>query len=568
MNLKTFAAKLLGVATPNTQRAPAAYPRHEPPNFSATAKATDIASAIRTAENGDPQNLFRAYRDALLGDDHIQGCVNTRKLAVLAQPLSIMPKDRDNEDDQAAADACKKAVEDCENWNDGLSTLLDSHALWPVSSVEKIFRPADLPVDDEPALLFTLRRLEPVDKFLFCWKWAYQSGTKLDLEQWEPLLKLWPIEPDGKIGRDYTRAEFLDASRHIVHRGHLLIGTKDNWGGPGRAVLGWWLLRQLGRDWFGRFMERYAMPFPKGKTNSQDPQAVAFLQEAFAMATKVGGIVIDREDEVELVQAAMQGGAEGHKLWHDVCNNAISRAITGVEAGANPSGLNAGQSHKAENVREDVRMFDQQRLAETLVKQLFQPFLKINGLPGRIVVTFGGLSDADAKVFAETLDTLGRAGLEIDDESLPTANERLGFTVRRKVVAQASLPAGSLGIPAQRPSATPDNTRPPEPDPEDVATLSARNAAGQLVWFSAGSGTPRASHPGERAALTRKDALAQAYRGSMAPFRTVIENSTSKEECLAQLKVLYSDWTPERLATELEIALQMAAATGAAHATK
>jgi phage gp29-like protein len=576
--LRTLAAKIGLTTAPATSRSPVIAPRHEPPNLSASAKASDVQNAIRAAEVGDSQNLFRLYRDALLSDDHIQTCINTRKLAVIGQPLSIMPKDRDNEDDALAAEACEQAVEDCENWSDGLSKLLESHCLWPVASVEKLFRPADVAVDDAPVLLYTLRRLEPVNPFLFCWKWAYQSGAQVELEKWEPHLKLWPIEADGRIGRDSTKATLLEPSRHIVHRGHLLTGIADNWGGPGRCILGWYLLRQLGRDWFGRFMERYAMPFPKGKTNSQDPQAVAFLQEAFAMATKVGGIVIDREDEVELVQAAMQGGAEGHKLWHDVCNNAISRAITGVEAGANPAGLNAGQSNKAENVREDVRMFDQTRLGETLVKQLFNPFLKLNGFTGRIKVSFGGLSDGDAKLFSETLDTLGRAGLEIDDSSLPMANERLGFTVRRKVVA-APPAFGFPGAPGSRPALPADKSKPAQIEdaqiedvPLDVETYAVRDLHGKLRYFSAGgagvSPAVKRSDPTDQIAADHAAAVGTAMRQSFAPVLKLIEDSANPQDAEAKLKAFFADWRPKEFVTALEKPLQLAAAQGAVQAKK
>jgi hypothetical protein len=47
----------------------------------------------------------------------------------------------------------------------------------------------------------------------------------------------------------------------------------------------------------------------------------------------------------------------------------------------------------------------------------------------------------------------------------------------------------------------------------------------------------------------------------MAPFRHAILTSSNRDECLAKLSAAYADWSPERLAHELEIALQLAAAT-------
>jgi len=64
----------------------------------------------------------------------------------------------------------------------------------------------------------------------------------------------------------------------------------------------------------------------------------------------------------------------------------------------------------------------------------------------------------------------------------------------------------------------------------------------------------------------RKAAVAAAYRGAMQPMRAAIESSTSPADLERRLLVLYPDWKPARLAAELEEALQLCAATGAAEA--
>ncbi len=560
--LQTFAAKLIGLEPQTVHVLP---PRGEPSNLSAGAKVSDIQSAIRQAEAGDTDSLFRLYRDSLLGDDHIQSCLNTRKLAMLAQPLSVMPANDQNPDDVAAALAVQRCIKDCENWVDGLSALLDS-TLWPVSVVNKMFRPADAPQGDEPRLQYTLRRLDGVSHFLECYRWAYQgvrtstTASNVDVNRWEPWLKLYAVDNYGNINRDFNLAVPLDPSVHLVHRGHLL-STRDNWGGPMRAILFWWLLRGLGRDWFSRFMERYGMPFPKGKTNTQDPAAVSFLQEAFSLSTKIGGIVIGQEDEVDLVQATVQGGAEGHKLWHEVCNRAISRAITGTDDSVSPSGLNAGQSQKSENVREDVRMFDQMRLAETLKRQLIAQILKINGLIGSVELVWGGLSDADAERFSTVLVNLSNSGLEPTDDALPVVNKRLGFTVQRKAAPVASSFPGAAGNPL--PAGRMANRADLEDHPEDhIETFASRDLKGRLVAFSAGG---RAEDPAAQIAAARRERLGKAYRGAMAPFREAILSSNSRSEAMQKIQALYADWSPARLNAELDEALQLCAAAGAVH---
>lgn len=558
MNLRTFAAEVasqLGLKAPTT-RQPSPSPRSDPPNLLSTAKASDLQSAARAAERGDPKNLFTLYRDFVLSDEHVQSCLNTRKLAVLGQPLSIMPRSRGNPDDLAAAAACNRAVADCENWLDGLGALLDSHAFWPVSTAEKLFTAAGLPLDNEPALQYTLRRIEPITPHQLCWKWAYQAGVKVDMEQWEPLLKLWPLDLYSNILYDVTKAESLDPDRHIVHRGHLLTGVKDNCGGPGRAILGWIFLRSLGRDWFGRFMERYGNPFVKAKTDKNDPQAVAFLQEAFSTASKISGLIIDHEDEAELVQAMVQGGAEGHQIWHNVCNNAISRHITGYGLSDSPAGLNAGQSQKSENVREDVRMFDQLRLAATLERQLFAQFLRINGLIGRIKVSFGGLSDDDVGKFATSLNTMNQAGWEPTDEAIPTINERLGIPMQRKA-------APSFGFGASQFGGSLPTGGSPSPQP-----FAARDLHGRLIHYSAGGEPtlPRVTHPSDAIAAQHAREVGRAMNEAFAPVVELLQSASSAQDAERRLAAYFADWRPRQFITALEKPLQLAAASGAAAA--
>lgn len=552
-------------------------PIHEPSNISATSVASDIQNAIRQAENGDPRELFRFYRDSLMGDEHIQGEVGKRKLAVLGQPLTILPADKNSQDDIIAAAACMQAMEDCEKWNEGISALLDSAALWPVAANELIFRSAEkpltvtLPGEDNAAepgslsvpLQFTFKRWAPVNPMLFCFKWAYYGGGgdgsatmiqnlnpqaagtspyNIDLERWEPMLKLWPTTDTGRINYDAANATYLDPNRHVVHRGHLLTQMKDNWGGPGRAILFWWWLRGTGRDGFARFMERYGSPFPVGKTNTQDPQSVALLQKAFSQAAKIWGLVISQDDSVELTQASVQGGADGHKTWHEVCNDAISFHITGYKSSQKPTGLNSGESQTIENVREDVRIFDQKTLAATLRKQVFERLLKFNGLIGSIKVIWGGLSDEDAATFAGLLKTMGEAGYEPTDNALEIVNEKTGLEWQRK--AAPVMTPGMSGDPALA-----DQT---------PATLSA----GSLLRRN----NAAAVDPMDAIVARQLTALTAAYKGSMAPFRRVVMESNSREECLAKLKTLYADWQPGRLETELNTALQLAAAAGAASA--
>lgn len=576
-------------------------PRYEPGNISQNADVQRVQTAIRQAENGDTQEYFRFLRDVLLGDDHIQSCFNTRKLALLAQPLCVLPKDKNNPDDIGLALAMTQAIDDCENWTDGLLALMDSNGFWPNSIVERLYKPAgDSPMSPVqspkpseappanpeqkakpakpamPKLQYTLRKFVAVNPQLHCYQWAYMMGGvglgtasaiqlsqmagtpgegtgptvdgsadpanpyRIDLERWEPYLKLWPIDVAGRIVYDVTRASYLDPKRHIVHRGHLMQTFRDNWGGPARAILMWWLLRQLGREWFARGMERYGNPWPVGYTDATDPVAVDLLREAFDLAKKIGGLVVDESSRVELKEAMVQGMAQGYETFARMCNEAISYHITGLKESQKPAGLNAGQSNFTSNVREDVRMFDQMKLGETCVKQIAIPFRDINGLKGNVKFVWGGLSDTDAKTFADFLVSMKNAGFQASDDSLPTINERTGMTWEK----------------AQAPDMTPNpkGGKPGEDDDEP------RTYAAKLKWLSAST----AESPVEDVVRGHQAALERAFRGALAPVRQIILNSTSQRDAETKLKALFADWPAERIALIVEEAMQICAARGLA----
>lgn len=548
-------------------------PLAEPVNQSAQITAATLQSYLRSAENGDPRLLFGLYRDVIASSEHIQGEWGKRKMALLAQPCSVQPCDPDDPEDVQAAAAIREMIEACENWLPALIQLLDA-TLWPVVVAEKVYAPVAEAVTErtqategdappEPVLRYKLARLEAVGFQRLCFRHAFTPAWQaalrgaspvttapapLPVNGFEPDLHLYGLLLDGRVDYTLGNSVALEADRHLVHRGHLLISQRDTLGGPMRAILGWWLLGLLARDWFGQFMQRYGQPFVVGRTNVSDPDSVSFLKNALDTAKRVCGLVVDHETEIELKEVATSGAADAYERFLGVCNRAMSKIITGLDPSQAAAGLNAGQSRSNENVREDVRMFDQMLLGETLRKQVFEPFLRFNGIPGdapRIV--WGGLSDADAKACAELLVALSNAGLEPDDEAMPTLNARLGFAVRRKGTPPAGLPMGP-GMEGE------DGT-----DATD-ATEATEGTQGPLTPLRAEPKLPRVTDPSDEVAARKATVLAAAYRGSLAPVRQIVLDSSSPEECEANLRKFYADWSPDRAAAITEEALQLCAA--------
>lgn len=529
--------------------------QYEPVNVSSNAKVADVQGMIRAAEAGETRQLFALYRDLSISGSHVLSELTKRKLAILSEPHAILPVDKNDKDDLFAAEACRVMIGNCENWHDGLTHLMDS-TIWPVAVCEKIFRPGGerdvVSVEGRTGvkLQYGFKRFEPVNPTVLCFRQPYGGNTYrpqtgdgpsplpvLDPNAWESDLRFYKTDETGMVLWNYADSYPADPMLHLVHRGHLLVGVRDNWGGPMRAIVFWWLLSVLGRDWFGRYMERYGQPFIVGKTDSTSTDAVTFLKDALSLATKIGGIVVDHETELELKEAMSANAADAYERFLSVCNKEVSKVILGqtLSADAQPTGLGSGTSNLQGEVREDYKSVDRIKLGFALRSQLFEPFLRINGIPGRApLIVWGDMTAEESASIADLLVKLSEAGLEPTDEALPTISEKVGFQLQRKAMPDP------MGFPGTG-------------RPRSELALTALSAS-----------IPSLGHPSDRIVEARAKALAEAYRGAMAPIRVAILSSSSREDCLKKLQLLYPDWNPTRLADEMETALQICAAAGAA----
>jgi phage gp29-like protein len=288
----------------------------------------------------------------------------------------------------------------------------------------------------------------------------------------------------------------------------------------------------MDRDWWGRFLDRYGSPFLLGKYESDDADSRNILEQAFKFAVKIGGLVVSKETEVEIMQAAAANTGEAYEKFLSICQREKSKLILGqtLSAEAQPTGMNSGQSAGHEAVRQDIRRFDATLLGITLREQLAAQFLQINLLPGSPPsINWGAESIADSTALATLLSNLFNAGLQVTDASFESLGERFGFQVERK-------PAGAPGFPSFTALTAPGLKAIPQAAGAALDSISRESSAG----------------------------LAQAFRGSLAPIRRIVTESHSAEECESRIREFYADWNPARLAPLIGEALEAFSANGAA----
>ena len=366
-------------------------------------------------------------------------------MVIVGQPYSLIPYDAESADDIIACGVIKEMIDNCRNWRDGCLHLLDA-TLMPASAAEKIFEPVGEAENSKykHRLRYRLKEIAPIPYMLLCFKipylnYSYASNgnpaTVFDPDMWEGWLRFYKTMDNGAVDYSINDVYAPDPEVHIIHRGNILCPSiPPNFGGQIRAILFWWLLVTQDRDWWALMMQKYGSPFILGKADAQQADTVAFLQQAFAMATQIGGLVIDKKADAELIQANASDGSNSHKMFQDFGNAEVSKLVIGQTLSSKPSstGMGSGASDQAEGVREDIKLADQTNFSDTLQKQLFEQYLRLNGYAGRPPRIFwGGVNIADGMSFSKTLMQLSKGGYKLDSEGMVVAAERLGYGLER-----------------------------------------------------------------------------------------------------------------------------------------
>ena len=436
----------------------------EPPNLSTvTTDVTKIQGYIRMAERGDTYNLYAFYRDQILGISHLQAEVAKRKMVVVGQPFSLQPYDKENADDKKACDVIKAMIDCCENWNEGLMHLSDSH-IWPAVVTEKIYADVEpgSPLDSLGCRL-RFKRFEPVNPALLTYRVAYTgagaalAGSNWQLprnyiplptfnndpddpmvfnpDDWEADLRIYSTLPNGVI--NFTPSSFYkaDPARHMVFRESTISAIRDNMGGPFRSLVFWgWLFVQA-RDWFARSMERFGAPFVSIQANLQQSDTVAYLQNQLQLGSKLNGLVSQIGSKIELKETGTAGMAEGYKIFMDMCCDEMSKVVCGQVSSSGQrksGGLNSGNEKLQSEVRDDLAQYDKQALNDLLRRQLFPDFLRWNGFTGQPPrIVFGGHDPAGLQMKTQSIGTLFGAGMQPTDDGMETLSQEVGIELER-----------------------------------------------------------------------------------------------------------------------------------------
>ncbi|WP_309400220.1 phage portal protein family protein [Cerasicoccus maritimus] len=499
-----------------------------------------LHAILESAEHGQVSDLFALYRDILASDSHLQAEFAKRKLAIIGDALSVQPIDDGESADEEAAELVEDQIQCLTAWPHALAHLLDS-TLWPVAVLEKVYRPSS-----KPGLRYELAELVPVPHQLL----DYTTGRMM----------IRNVDPETKATLQTYHEP--DPNRYIVHRGHIL-SLPDYWGGPMRSLVFWWLLSAMDRTWWANFLDKYGTPFPVGKFDRNDDAGRSVLQLAFQWAKKLGGLVVTKETEVELLEAGRADAGDAYEKFYSICQREKSKLILGqtLSAEAQSTGLGSGVSKQQESVRQDIRQFDGLLLGSTLRDQLFRQFLLINGKKGDVpTLAWGSESIEESKALSDILTSLSNAGIHVADESLPVLSKRIGLTLERKpqpAALQSAQPA------EQQQQALSEKALKENQQAEEDRDFRSLMANAEIVGPKLRALAAQSPEDPEDAIIRNTTAdLSQVFRGSLAPVRQLIRESESPEDLEAKLRTFYTDWQPGRVQVLITEALTAFLANG------
>jgi phage gp29-like protein len=481
--------------TPNQEAITVINPQWELPSIIREMTADRLMAVIAQAENGDTRDLFALYRDIISSDNHIQGEFGKRKAAVLGDNIAVLPYDKTSPADIETKDICS-FIEDSKLFAQLQQHLLNA-TLYPVAVAEKVYRVT--------ASGYTLDKIVPIPYQLL----DYTNG----------LLKIYDTDTDG---RPLTTSHEPDPARYIIHRGHVMP-IPDTWGGPFRSILFWWLLRTMSRQWWANFIERFGIPFMLGKFDTGDTEGKNTLTNAFRMAVRLGGLVISKKTEAELIQASTGDTSGSHESFINLCNREISRLIVGQDLSgqSSPTGeLGGGTAKLQGEVRDDIRKMDARLLSLTIRDGLLSQICQINGKVGRVpVILFGSDSAAELASVMSLVKGLSDAQLEPDDDGLQSLSTRVGFGIRRRAASSQITPFSIQPLSA------------PNPDALEVGPVPAD--------------------------------LLKMFKGRYEKVADIIRTSESPEDCIKQVREWATKSNVSDVATLLEQALTVYAYKGA-----
>lgn len=308
-----------------------------------------LIQLLQSAKDGNHFDYLALAAEMEKRDPHYFSVLQTRKLALTGLERNI---ESVGEDAQSTKEA--QAVGDLVNTAEfGIALLNIADAIAKGYSVTEIiwYKRPDMWV---PA----------------CLKWRNPRWFQFDKDTAEEL-HLYDGTMDGQK---------LDPFKYIIHKPHVFSGSALG-GGLARIVAAYHMFKSFAiRDWMS-FAEVFGIPIRIGKyTSAATEEHIGILKAAVAAIGSDAAAVIPDTMSIDFERAAQSGFAGSDSLFRgmtDFFNKEVSKAVLG-QTMTSEDGSSLAQAKVHENVRIDITKSDAWQIANTINRDLIQPFIALN----------------------------------------------------------------------------------------------------------------------------------------------------------------------------------------------
>lgn len=391
------------VSTAELQQPPALRrPTRTPPTFSADPDR--LVALFKKADTGDPRDLQLLLADIEARDGHIGGVLETRRRAVTRLPWRAVAG-TDTKADDKVVEAVQRDILDAGWFRPLVRDMLDALVKgWSVNTITwsfgKVWRPVGTRWVDPQ-----MTAIDPADDQRLLWRDPADEQ------------KTQPIAPYTAIIHTAS-----DPSGPLYRRG------------LGRALAILYSLKRLGLQCWASFVELYGVSrpvvqYPQGWTEDLVNDLDARLQDWL----HGGRLTLPPGATVTFPEPARNTGSQepAHAAMAKFCDEQASKRIVG-QTMTSDSGSSRSQAEVHERVAEWITESDVADAAETLRRDLIEPYVRLN---------FG--ADVLVPNIAAQLDQSGRRTFQL--EVLKVAVP-LGLKVEQSVVRDlGGFPAPAEG---------------------------------------------------------------------------------------------------------------------------
>jgi len=416
-----------------------------------------LAAILRDAAQGDHTAYLTLAEEMEERDLHYACELSKRKLAVSRLPITVESYS-DDQRDLDLADEVRALVR-----RSGFRTLIKDL----LDAVGKGFSVCEIRWERSERR-WTPKEYVWRDPRFFCFEQAGLSEIRL--------------RDEANLSEGLPLAPFA----FIVHKPHIKSGIPIRGGLARLAAWAWMCKGYTIKDWLA-FAEVFGMPLRLGKYESgASEQDKDVLRLAVANLGTDAAAIFPKSMDIQLVEAAKQGGANFYQLLADYLDAQVSRGILGQTATTQGTPGKLGNEEAQKEVREDIRDDDAAQIEETINRDLVKSFIDLNWGPQENYpsVMIRAVKPENIAVMSAALKDLVPLGLTVIKSEV---RDKLGFSDPD----EDAPPEDLLGAPPSQPAAEPALNREvrglnraaddPADDPDDEGDEIDELAADELA---------------------------------------------------------------------------------------